>query len=73
MWRPTREEIEEWLEKKEIKFAKRENINPRYDAKRWLYKYINSYLHEIFFVEFPIILAEWLLSLCENNHCCKDE
>lgn len=47
MWRPTREEIVEWLEKKEIEFVIRENRNPRYDAKRWLHKYIHFDLNEI--------------------------
>lgn len=48
MWRPTQTQIEEWLGKK-MEFSTRENENPKYDAQRWLHKYIHSNLHEIFF------------------------
>ena len=50
-----------------MEFAIKENKNPNCDAKRWLQKYIHFDLHEIFFVEFPIILTDWLLRLCEDN------
>lgn len=68
MWTPTQKEIEEWLEKKELEFATKENRNSNCDAQRWLQNYIHFDLHEIFFVEFPIILTEWLIRLCEENH-----
>ena len=67
MWRLNREEIEERLEKKEIEFSTSEKKNSRYGAKQWLHKYIHSDLHEVLFVEFPIILVERLLSPCETN------
>lgn len=52
MWIPTQKEIEEWLKKKVLEFATKENKIPNYDTKRWLQKYIYSDLHEIFFVDF---------------------
>jgi len=67
MWTLTQKEIEEWLEKKELKFATRENKNPICDARIWLPNYVHFDLHEIFFIEFPIIFSEWLLRLCEGN------
>lgn len=67
MWRPTQKDIEEWLEKKVLEFVVKENINPNCDAKRWLQDYLYSDLHEILFLEFPIILIEWLVRLCEDN------
>lgn len=73
MWRLTQKQIEEWLEKNELKFVAKENINPNCHAKRWLQNYIHSDLHEIFFVEFPIILTEWLIRLCEDNPTWRDD
>lgn len=67
MWRPTEKEIYDWLKKKQIEFIVRENKNPNRSAEDWLQDHIYSDLHEIFFCEFPIILSEWLLRLCENN------
>jgi len=67
MSRLTQAEIEEWLGKKETKFATREKKNPIYDVHSWLQRYIHSDMHDIFFVEFTIILAEWLLRLCTDN------
>jgi len=51
----------------ELEFATKENKNHKCDAQRWLQNYIHSHLHEIVFVEFPIILIEWLIRLCEDN------
>jgi len=67
MWRPTEKEIETWLKDKALEFVVKENKNPNHDAERWLQDYIYSDLHEIIFVELPIILTEWLVRLCEEN------
>jgi len=61
------EKIYDWLKQKQLELVVRENINPNRSAKDWLQDYIYSDLHEIFFCEFPIILSEWLLRLCEYN------
>ena len=33
------------------------------NAKKWIDQYIYSDIHEIFFVEFPIVMHEWFSSL----------
>jgi len=55
------------LEKNQLDFAKKENINPKQSAKDWVHDNIFSDTHEIFFCEFPIILSEWLLRLKDNK------
>jgi hypothetical protein len=66
MWRPTKEEIGWWLEMKECEFSRDQNKNP-YQSEKWLQRYVFTDLHEIFFTDFPIVLAEWLQRLVENN------
>jgi hypothetical protein len=34
--------------------------------KQWIQRYVFTYLHEIFFGEFPVILIEWLEILVEK-------
>ena len=50
-WHPTKEELNQWVEPKEIKFAKKENKSPGLSTKDWLQKYIFIDLHEIFFCD----------------------
>jgi len=64
--------MHDWLKMKELEFSIKESINPIIDAERWLQRYIYFEIHEIFCVDFPIILVEWLLKLCEKNECFKD-
>ena len=63
VWHPTTEEIEDWMEAKTLVFAQEESARMQFSAERWLDDYIYSDIHEIFFVEFPIILHEWLVGL----------
>lgn len=67
MWRPTETQIYDWLKKKQLEFAVRENRKPNRKAKDWMQDHIFSHMHEIFFCELPIILSKWLLRLCGNN------
>jgi hypothetical protein len=60
MWRQNKEEIREWLNTKEILFAVDQNQNPWINAEEWLQRYVFKYLHEIFFADFPNVLAEWV-------------
>ena len=48
---PTKEELNQWVEPKERKFAKKENKSPGLSTKDWLQKYIFIDLHEIFFCD----------------------
>ena len=56
----TKKEIRDWLESKMLTFAQEESARSRLSAENWLDWYIYSDIHEIFFVEFPIVLHEWL-------------
>jgi hypothetical protein len=67
MWRSTKEENGEWLETKEHEFSRNQNKNPRIRSDKWLQRYVFSYLHEIFFVNFSNVLAEWMQRLAEKN------
>ena len=63
LWHPTRPEIQYWFYNKAEEFAAEENKNPRVTTKEWLGRYLYFYLLEYFFIEFPIILYEWLAQL----------
>jgi hypothetical protein len=39
----------------------------RINSEKWLQRYVFTDLHEIFFVDFPIVLVEWLQRLAEKN------
>ena len=63
MWHPTKERKEDWLDSKPLLFAQEESIGTWLSVKRWLDEYIYFDIHEILFVEFPILLHEWLVGL----------
>jgi hypothetical protein len=48
-------------------FQKREYETLHMSNEQWMQKYVYTYLHEIFFGEFPIILTEWLEILVEKT------
>jgi hypothetical protein len=58
--KPSKEEIEVWLTEKYVEFVQQETKNPHINLKLWKQRYIYIDLHEIFFVEFPCLLYEWL-------------
>ena len=60
MWRQDKEDIGWWLETKECGFARDQNKNLQISREQWLQRYIFTNLHEILFVDFPIVLDEWL-------------
>jgi hypothetical protein len=60
-------DIERWLRKKELEFAQKDNINPKYTPCKYLDKYVLSKLFEVFFCKFPRMLHEWLLRLKYNH------
>jgi hypothetical protein len=67
MWRPTKEEIRQWLEAKSTSFPEIRIRTHRISSEQWLQRYVFTDLHEIFFVDFPNVLAEWLQRLAEKN------
>ena len=63
LWQPKKLKIQDWVESKELEFAWKESEGSRWTLTKWLGRYIYSNIHEIFFVEFPIVLHEWLSKL----------
>jgi hypothetical protein len=65
-WRLTKKRsLNGWKGRRE--FSQGENRNPQINDEQWLQRYVFTDLHEIFFGEFPNILAEWLERLVENT------
>jgi hypothetical protein len=59
-WHPSKEEIQDWLTAKEHEFSLRETQGLRVNVNQWKDRYLYMDMHEIFFVEFPCLLFEWL-------------
>src|SRR5271156_47768 len=66
-WHPTKEELNQWVESKERKFAEKENKSPRLSTEDWLQKHIFTKLHEIFFVTYANELYDWLSKLTAKH------
>jgi hypothetical protein len=66
-WYPSREEIQDWLTTKEHEFSLRETQGLRVNVKQWKDMYLYTDMHEIFFVEFPCLLYEWLKRKTTTN------
>ena len=60
---------EDWMESKVLEFARRERVGSRaqLNLEAWLELYLYIDLHEIFFVEFPIVPHEWLSILARRQ------
>jgi hypothetical protein len=67
MWRPTKKEIQDWVDERLCEFSRSQNKNLRLSTKQWLQRYIYTDFHERFFFEFPMVLAEWLQRLIEKS------
>jgi hypothetical protein len=65
-WRPNKEDITQWIERKKQDLAREHYRNPRLNDEQWLQRYVFTDLHEIFFGEFSIILTEWIERILEN-------
>ena len=66
-WYPSWEEIQYWLTLKEEQIAWRETQGLIVDMEHWKNKYIYTDMHEIFFVEFPCLLYQWLKRKTSTN------
>ena len=62
-----KEDIEDQLDAKTLVFAQEESAGTRFNAERWLDDYIYFDIHDIFFVEFPVLLHEWLVGLASRH------
>ena len=68
-WHPTKLEIQDWVDFKELEFAREESKGTQWNPTDWLGQYIYSYIYDILFSEFPIVLYEWfsMLETQQNN------
>ena len=66
-WHPSKPEIQVWVEFKELEFAQKESEGYQWTLTKWLGLFIYSDIHIIFFVEFPIVLHEWLSKLATRQ------
>ena len=67
LWNPTKNGVEDWLESKMLVFVQEESRGSRLIAENLVGKYIYSDIHDIFFVEFPVILHKWLWRLATRQ------
>ena len=67
LWQPTKPKIQDWVESKELEFARKERKGYRWNPTEWLGRYIYIDIHEILFPEFPIVLHEWLSKLATQQ------
>ena len=58
LWNPTKKDIEDWMDSKMLVFAQEESTRTQMSTENWIDEYIYSDIHDIFFVEFPILLHE---------------
>jgi hypothetical protein len=60
-WKPSREEIKDWVSEKEDAFHMRpKTVNMYINLEWWKQRYIYINLHETLFIEFPCLLHEWI-------------
>ena len=66
-WRPSAKELGDWLDETYLKFAEKENTNPRCSARDFLQRYVFCDAYEIFFGSIHIELHQWLSRLAERR------
>ena len=66
-WRPTRDELNEWVWSNQKEFTERENRSPKLSTEAWLQKHIITDLHVIFFTTFGNKLYDWLSKLTDTS------
>ena len=73
LWHISRNELQDWLDRKILEFVLQENRSTKLSDKKWVQKYIYTEVHMIFFFSFATNLQEWLLQLTEFNTHVKDD
>ena len=63
LWHSMKNEIEDWMDSKTLEFVQEESAGTQLSAENWVDEYIYSNIHEIFLVDIPILLHEWLSRL----------
>ena len=72
-WRPSAKEIVDWIHDTYLKFAEKENKDPRCSSDDFLGRYVFDEIYEIFFVSIHIELHEWLSRLIERKKNYKED
>ena len=67
LWHSMKKKIEDWLDSKMLAFAQEESAGTRLSAKNWVEEYIYYDIHEVLFIEFIVILYEWLKRLATRQ------
>ena len=67
LWHPTKKDIEDWVESKTLASAQEESVGSWLSTEKWVDEYIYSDIHEVFFVEFPVIIHEWFSRLARRQ------
>ena len=66
-WRPTRDELNEWVWSNLKEFAEQENRSPKLNTEAQLQKHILTDIHAIFFATFGNELYDWLSKLTDTG------
>ena len=72
-WRPSVQEISDWVEDTYLKFAEQENKEPRRSSNDFLQRYIFEDIYEIFFGSIHIELHQWLSRLTKIETNFKED
>ena len=65
-WRPTRDELNEWVWSNLKEFSEQENRSPKLNTEAWLQKRVLTDIHAIFFTTFGNELYDWLSKLTDK-------
>ena len=63
LWNLTKAKIQDWVDFKALDFAQEESKGSWLNPTEWLGRYLYTYIHEIFFSKFSIVLHEWFSKL----------
>ena len=66
-WRPSVQEIGDWIEETNLKFAEQDNKDPRRSSDEFLQRYIFVDIYKIFFCSIHIEFHQWLSRLTERR------
>jgi len=74
MWgslKPTKKEIEKWIDRKLHEFAAQENRNLCLSKEEWLQRYLYTKEHKVLFFSFSCELYKWLAKLADGQPTWK--
>ena len=72
-WRPSVQEISDWVHETYLKLAEEENKTRHRSSEDFLQSYVFYDIYEIFFVGVHVDLNEWLSRLAERKKNFKED